>query len=84
MNIGRGLFGKEELLIHTINEHKIDILSVSECDLEDFNESKPFSIKGFKTFFPLKRIGTNTKRLLGTILVQILPKKGHHYSPKTP
>ena len=64
LNIGRGLFGKEELLIHTINEQKIDILSVSECDLEDFNESKPFSIKGYKTVFPLKRAGINTKRLL--------------------
>jgi hypothetical protein len=25
LNIGRGFFAKEELLIHTIKEHKIDI-----------------------------------------------------------
>ena len=64
LNIGRGFFAKEELLIHTIKEHKIDICSVSECDVEDFNENKPFSIKGFKTLFPIQRPGNYTKRLL--------------------
>ena len=47
LNIRRGLFGKEEILIHTINEHKIDMPSVSERDFDDFDESMQFSIKGF-------------------------------------
>ena len=64
LNIGRGLFKKEELLLNTINEQRFDIFSVSECDLEDFDESKPFSIKGFRTYFPLQRPGTSFKRLL--------------------
>ena len=63
LNIGRGLIGKEEQLKNTIYELKCDICCVSECDLVDFDESKPFSIEGFKTLFPLKRSGSGTKRL---------------------
>ena len=60
LNIGRGLFGKEELLINTINEQNLDICSVSEVDITDFNELKPYSKKGYKTFFSS---GKKTQRL---------------------
>ena len=30
----------------------------------DFDESRPYSISGFKTFYPLQRLGTSIKRLL--------------------
>ena len=55
---------KEDLLVNTIDEQNCDICSVSECDIEDFDDSKPFSIKGFKTLFPLQRPGSSTKRVL--------------------
>ena len=64
LNIGRGLFRKEELLINTIREQNYDIFGVSEVDIEDFDEEKPFTIEGFKSFFPLHRPGSNKKRLL--------------------
>ena len=64
LNIGRGLFKKEELLINTINEQDCDIFCVSEVDIKDFDENKPFSIEGFRSFFPLQRPATRTKRLL--------------------
>ena len=38
LNIGRGLFSKEELLVNTMEDQKSDIFSVSEVDLEDFDE----------------------------------------------
>ena len=61
LNIGRGLYGKEELLINTINEQNLDFCSVSEVDIKDFDELKHFSIKGYKTIFSP---GTKTQRLL--------------------
>ena len=61
LNINRGLFDKEEVLINTIEELNFDICAVSEVDIKDFDEKKPFSIDGFKTYFPLQRPGTNTK-----------------------
>ena len=64
LNIGRGLYKKEELLKNTILEHDFDVCSVSEVDIENFDEKKPFSILGYKTFFPLERPGTTTKRLI--------------------
>ena len=64
LNIDRGLFDKEERLINTLEEHELDICAVSEVDIKDFDETKPFSIEGFNTYFPLQRPGTNTKRIL--------------------
>ena len=64
LNINRGLFNKEEKLINTIEEHDFDIFGVSEVDIKDFDETKPFSLEGYNTFFPLQRPGTNTKRIL--------------------
>ena len=64
LNIDRGLIKKEDVLKYTIQEHNIDIIGVSEVDLLDFDEKKPFKIEGFNTFFPLKRPGSNKKRLL--------------------
>ena len=58
------LFDKEERLINTLEEHELDICAVSEVDIKDFDETKPFSIEGFNTYFPLQRPGTNTKRIL--------------------
>ena len=39
LNIGAGLFSKEELLINTIMEQNIDILGVSEVDIENFDNT---------------------------------------------
>jgi len=39
-------------------------MSISECEIEDFDPSKPLTIEGYKTFFPLQREGCNKKRLL--------------------
>ena len=64
LNIDRGLIKKEDLLKYTIQEYNIDIIGVSEVDLIDFDEKKPFKIEGFNTFFPLKRPGSNKKRHL--------------------
>ena len=64
LNINRGLIKKEDELKYTIQENNIDIIGVSEVDLMDFDEKKPFKIEGFNTFFPLKRPGSNKKRLL--------------------
>ena len=52
------------LTVHTIQETNCDIPSVSEVDIEYFDEKKPFTIEGYNTYFPLERIGTKTKRLL--------------------
>ena len=61
LNIGRGLNNKEELLIHTIRNQDCDICGVSEVDIEDFDEKKPYSITGYNTFFPLQRTGATKK-----------------------
>ena len=64
LNIDRGLIRKEDLLKYTIQEYNIDVIGVSEVDLIDFDEKRPFKIEGFNTFFPLKRPGSNKKRHL--------------------
>ena len=64
LNIDRGLIKKEDLLKYTIQEYNIDVIGVSEVDLIDFDEKRPFKIEGFNTFFPLKRPGSNKKRHL--------------------
>ena len=64
LNIGRGLNMKENSLKYTILMEDCDVCSISEVDIEDFDENKPFSIEGYKTYFPLKRTGTNKKRLI--------------------
>ena len=75
LNIRRGLYKKEEELILLMQEQNCDVCSFSEVDIEDFNEKKPFSIEGFKTFFPLKRTGTNTKRLICLVKAEIETKQ---------
>ena len=75
LNIRRGLYSKEEELFHLIKEQSCDVCSFSEVDIVDFDEKKPFSIEGFKTFFPLKRTGTNTKRLICLVKVGIEAKQ---------
>ena len=47
-----------------IEEEELDIIGVSETDLKDFDESLPYTLRGFKTFWPLKRSETNMKRML--------------------
>ena len=64
LNIGKGLYTKEEYLKNTISEENFDIISVSEVDIEYFDEKKPYSIHGYRTFSTLKRPGANTKRLI--------------------
>ena len=44
--------------------------------MKDFDESKPFSIKGYKTYFPLQRPGTSFKRLLCFVSERIEVKQG--------
>jgi len=75
LNIRRGLYSKEENLFHLIQEQSCDICSFSEVDIVDFDEKKPFSMEGFKTFFPLKRTGTNTKRLICLVKIGIEAKQ---------
>ena len=60
LNIDRGLFDKEERLINTIEELELDIFGVSEVDIKDFDETKPYSLQGFNTFFFLQCPGTYT------------------------
>ena len=55
LNICRGLFNKEEYLTNNISEQNCDICSVSEVDIEDFDEKRPFSIEGYITYFPYKK-----------------------------
>ena len=40
LNIGTGLYAKEELLINTIQEQKCNIIGISEVDIEYFDEKK--------------------------------------------
>ena len=75
LNIRRGLYRKEEELMLLMQEQNCDVCSFSEVDIVDFDEKKPFSIEGFKTFFPLKRTGTNTKRLICLVKVDIETKQ---------
>ena len=70
-NIGGGLIsskkkrGKEELLLETLSTNKVDIACVQETELEHFDESRPFSLSGYRTFFTQKRSNDNDiKRLL--------------------
>ena len=51
-------------MINTIIENDFDIFSTSEVDIENYDEDKPFTLKGYKTFHPIQRPGTSTKRLL--------------------
>ena len=75
LNIRRGLNKKEEELFLIMQDQNCDICSFSEVDIEDFDEKKPFSFEGYKTFFPLKRTGTNTKRLICLVKVDIEAKQ---------
>ena len=75
LNIRRGLYKKEEELFLIMQDQNCDICSFSEVDIEDFDEKKPFSFEGYKTFFPLKRTGTNTKRLICLVKVDIEAKQ---------
>ena len=54
---GKTFSDKEEELLNTILEEDFDIIGVSECDIEDFDPQKPYSIEGFNTYFPLNREG---------------------------
>ena len=64
LNTHAGFGDKDDQIKLTIQENKFDIFSISETELQNFDEKKPPSFKGYKTFFPKKREGTNTKRLL--------------------
>ena len=64
LNICKGLYSKEALLLNMIEHEEIDIFGVSETDILDFNEEKPFSLKGYRTYWPIKRSDNNLKRML--------------------
>ena len=55
LNICRGLFKKEEMLMNTINETECDIIGVSEVDIADFDEKKNHIVwKALEHSFHLK------------------------------
>ena len=54
---------KDTQLMNMLINEDIDIMKVSETDLI-FDEKKPFSLEGFKTFYPLLRQERNVKRML--------------------
>ena len=64
LNICKGLNNKEVQLLNTMENEELDIFGVSETDLSDFDEEKPFTLKGFRTYYPLKRQERNLKRML--------------------
>ena len=68
LNICKGLNNKEAQLLNMIEEEEIDIIGVSETDLKDFDESLPYTLRGFKTFWPLKRSETNMGRKFCCVL----------------
>ena len=54
-NICRGLNSKETLLLNLMENEELDIIGVHETDISDFDESTPFTLSGFKTYWPIKR-----------------------------
>ena len=64
LNICGGLFDKEELIIETIHRNNIDIMCLSEAQIHNYYPTKPFTIKGFKTYLPLEREKSTTVRLI--------------------
>ena len=40
-----------------MREYDFDIFSVSEVDILHYDDKKPFTIQGYKTFSPLERPG---------------------------
>ena len=64
LNICKGLYSKETLLLNLMINEDIDIIGISEADLSFFDEKRPFSLHGYKTFYPILRQDKNIKRLL--------------------
>ena len=64
LNINKGLFTKEELLLNTIHEQSCEICYVSEIDIKEFDENKPFTLNGYQSFFPLQKPGSSAQRLV--------------------
>ena len=52
LNIRGALTSKDLLLQHFLNENEIDVLCLSECNLEGMSPENPFCIRGYKTFCP--------------------------------
>ena len=55
LNIRRGLYSKETLIKQTIDQNNFAIVGLHEVEIEYFDETRPFSIKGYKTYFPMLR-----------------------------
>ena len=62
LNIRGGLYSKEHLIKQTIEEHDLSIIGLHEVDIEDFDETKPFTIKGYRTYFHKRN--ASMKRML--------------------
>ena len=63
-NICRGLYKKEEQLIHFVTQNNFDFFGIQETDIIEFDPKVPFTIKGYKTFSAIEKKKSNTMRLL--------------------
>ena len=64
LNVCKGLFSKEVLFLNMMQQEELDIIGVCETEVTDFGEQKPFTLSGFRTYWPLKRSDNNLKRML--------------------
>ena len=64
LNVCKGLFSKEVLFLNMMQQEELDIIAVCETEVTDFGEQKPFTLSGFRTYWPLKRSDNNLKRML--------------------
>ena len=54
-NICKGMNNKEELLLNMMENEDFDIIAVHETDIQEFDEKRPFTLLGFRTYWPLQR-----------------------------
>ena len=65
LNIRGNLSSEKDLLLkHLIHDGDYDVFNICETEIKDFDESRPYSVEGYRTFFPIQRPGTTTKHLL--------------------
>ena len=62
LNIGGGLYRKEEMIQAAIEHNNFAIIGLHETEVSEFDKQRPFSLKGYKTYFPKK--GKNMTRQL--------------------
>ena len=62
INICSGLLKKEETILATMQQFNFGIVFLHEVEARDFDEKRPFTLQGYKTYFPKK--GKDIKRTL--------------------